>query len=317
MKRRFKIITVGVSPAWDVTCKAAGLEWGQHKVIDGMSCLPAGKALNISRALAWMGEKSVAAGLWGRSDLVQMLDAMRPLRRLVNVRMTPAAGATRQNITIVDTAHNRDMHLRNKSELATGGSLRLLRRDLSSIADAGSVCIFAGAMPPGKLTTDMLAIVKSCQRAGARIAVDTSGPALRKIINSGNVWLVKPNVEELRELLGTAVRDEPARLATAARQLLDKVEIVLISRGGKGVIVVTGGGAWQANALEKSARVVSTVGCGDYLLAGFLKGIRNNADACNALSTAIKAATIRALGRWRNDSWSAVQRAIQVEIRRL
>ncbi len=80
MKKTSKIVTVGLCPSWDTVCRFDGIEWGEHKLAGSSSCRPAGKALNISRALAWMGEENTAAGLWGRDDYEQMRKAMRELR---------------------------------------------------------------------------------------------------------------------------------------------------------------------------------------------------------------------------------------------
>ena len=79
MRTGGKIITVGLCPAWDIVCKGRGLDWGQHQMVNSTRCQPAGKALNISRALAWMGMETIAAGLWGQQDMEQMLKNMRPL----------------------------------------------------------------------------------------------------------------------------------------------------------------------------------------------------------------------------------------------
>ena len=64
MKKNPSIITVGLSPAWDITCRGKNLNWGGHENIDEQTITPAGKALNVSKALAWMGRESIAAGLW-------------------------------------------------------------------------------------------------------------------------------------------------------------------------------------------------------------------------------------------------------------
>lgn len=316
MGRKFSIITVGLSPAWDITCRGRGLDWGLHKDIDEQTIQPAGKALNISRALAWMGEKNIAAGLWGREDNEQMLKAMRSLRRFVKVKMTAVAGSTRQNITVVDTANNREMHLRNRSELASKKALRKLEADLRATVHKGSVCVFAGAMPQDELVGDVVRIIKSCRECGAKIVVDTNGDALKLIVETGAAWLIKPNVEELCELVGEQVGDNPAGLAKAGRKLLDRVATVLISRGQKGSVVVTKDGAWQGRCVGRR-RVLSTVGCGDYLLAGFLKGLKDKFDAGSALETAIKVATARAWGWTDKMSWLDAQSKIKGQVRRM
>ena len=340
-----KIVTIGLCPCWDMVCQLEGVDWGQHKVISSVSSRPAGKALNISRALAWMGTKSIAAGLWGREDYEQMAKAMQSLKSSVKVKMTAVDGSTRRNITVVDTVNNREMHLRAVSQLASKKALRKLEADLQATVNRlrraqssrNSVCVFAGAMPEKQLLGDVVRIISCCRRSGVKIAVDTSGDALREIVNSCpvrqiagscRVWLIKPNVEELRELLGEQIRDNAADLAKAGRKLLDKVEVVLISRGKKGSVVVTKKGTWQGQACTPPAflrkqeggcagrrRVLSTVGCGDYLLAGFLKGLKDKSDVGFALKTAIKVATARAWGWAEKMAWEDAEKSIEVSLR--
>jgi len=311
-----KIVTVGLCPSWDTVCRFEGIDWGEHKTVSSASSRPAGKALNISQALAWMGEENIAAGLWGRDDFEQMLRAMRSLGGLVKVKMTAVDGGTRRNITVVDTANDREMHLRNRSELASRKALRKLETDLRAIVHKGSVCVFAGVMPEDEFVGDVVRIIKSCRERGAKIVVDTYGDALKRILETGAVWLIKPNVDELRELLGEQVTDSPAGLVGAGRKLLDKVEVVLISRGRKGGVVVTKKGAWQGRCIGRG-RVLSTVGCGDFLLAGFLKGLKDKSDAGSALGTAIKVATARAWGWTEGKSWSRALREIKVAVERV
>jgi fructose-1-phosphate kinase PfkB-like protein len=187
------------------------------------------------------------------------------------------------------------MHLRNKNRLASAKTLKKLQADLEKIVHKGSICVFAGTMPDGGLLDDVVRIVEFCKSRGAKIVLDTSGQPLKEIINTGSVLLIKPNVEELRELLGGQVKDGPVSLAKAGRKLLDKVEIVLISRGAKGAVVVTKDGVWQGRCTGRE-EVFSTVGCGDFLLAGFLKAFSNGSGTGAALETAIKVATARAWG---------------------
>lgn len=316
MRVNSKIVTVGLCPSWDTVCRFEGIEWGEHKTVSSASSQPAGKALNISRALAWMRERSIAAGLWGRDDFEQMLKAMRGLKKFVKVKMTAVEGGTRRNITVVDTVNDREMHLRNRSELASRKALRKLEADLRTIVHKGGVCVFAGMMPEDEFVGDVVRIIKSCRRRDAGIVVDTYGEALKRILEAGGVWLIKPNVEELRELLGEQVTDSPAGLVKAGRKLLDKVEVVLISRGRKGALAVTKKGAWRSRCLGRG-RVLSTVGCGDFLLASFLKGLKDKSGADAALGTAIKVATARAWGWTEVKSWSRVLREIKVTVERV
>jgi 1-phosphofructokinase len=125
--------------------------------------------------------------------------------------------------------------------------------------------------------------------------------------------MIKPNVEELRELLGEQIKDGPVSLAKAGRNLLDKVEVVLISRGAKGSVVVNKNSAWQGRCVSRE-KVLSTVGCGDFLLAGFLKDTSNTSIA---LKAAIKVATAKAWDWTEKESWSNVKSRIQVQVERI
>jgi 1-phosphofructokinase len=307
-----RIVTVGLCPSWDAVYQLEGIDWGQHKTASSCVNRPAGKALNISRALAWMGQTNIAAGLWGRDDYEKMLKAMSALKKRVKVELTAVDGGTRRNVTVVDTAAAREMHLRSRSELASTKALKKLHADLRAIVRKHSVCVFAGKMPGSELMGDVIRIIESCRSRGARIVLDTSGPALSQIVRTGTVWLIKPNVEELCELLGEQVRDAPVSLAKAGRKLLDRVEVVLISRGKKGAIVVTRKGAWRSRSVGRG-RVLATVGCGDYLLAGFLKGLKDYSGTDAALKTAIKVATAKAWGREESTTWPRAKRQIKVE----
>ena len=313
MGKKAEIVTIGLSPAWDITCLGPEIEWGEHKVVSEVNTRPAGKALNISRALAWMGEKNTAAGLWGEQDYQQAREALEGLRKYISIGFTKVEGKTRQNITVVDTVKKREMHLRNKSELATKAALKKLRIDLQKIVTKKSVCVFAGAMPDEELLGEVVEIISCCRRWGAKIAVDTSGKALKRIVSASGVWLIKPNVEELSELVGERVRDTVASLVNAGRKMLERSEVLLISRGKKGAVVVSRDGTWYGRAVEGGGEVVSTVACGDYLLAGFLKGLKDKGDIGFALKQGIKVATSRALGWTESTGWPTAQRKILVD----
>ncbi len=316
MKPEGRIITIGLSPAWDVSCRGRGLDWGRHAQIDEQVVRPAGKALNVSSALAWMGCESTAAGLWGSEDHEQMCKIVARWGSRVQVRMTRAEGHTRLNVTVADTRGRREMHLRKKSELASTSSLRHLCSDLRRLVGRDDICVFAGAMPAGPLLKPVLASMRACRELGARLALDAHGPVLKAAVDAKLAWLIAPNVEELSELLGSPIPDTTAKLAAAGRSLLGKVEVVLISRGRRGAMVVTKAGLWSGHATGRG-RVIETVGCGDYLLAGFLAAVAQKRPARTALAQALKVATARAYGWTETQTWAQARKETVVSVQKL
>jgi 1-phosphofructokinase len=314
MESTGRIITIGLSPAWDIVCRGVRLDWGRHAEIDEQVVRPAGKAMNVSYALAWLGRASIAAGLWGREDAARMKQAVRRLGGSVQSRMTTVQGATRQNITVVDTARHREMHLRSESTLASEHSLRRLNADLAGFVRKGDICVFAGAMPGGLLLERVVELTRTCRDLKAHVVVDTHGPALAGIVEAGVADLISPNVEELSELLHRQVADTPAQLVAAGRSLLGKVEMVLVSRGEKGAVIVTSKGAWAGRSTTRHT-ALSTVGCGDYLLAGLLAALADGRGPSAALATALKVAAARAWGWTETRDWPQAHRDVLVSVK--
>ena len=308
-----KIITVGLCPCWDIICEGGNLSWSGHQRIDRQCCRPAGKALNIARALTWMQTHNKAAGLWGRDDYAEMLREIKPLQKYMKVRFTVVPGHTRRNVTVIDTKNRREMHLRSPSLLASESALKSLRVDLKHLVKANWLCVFSGSLPSEPYLPSVLSMVNDCRDRGAKIILDTSGKPLRDIVESGGLFLLKPNIAELQELIGKSIRNTPAALIKAGRTLLDRTEMILISRGAKGAVLVTKTRIWQAKSICRG-RVHSTVGCGDYLLAGFLHGFSQGRNRRSALQVGLQAATAKAYRFEHNLTWAQVRRTVQVNI---
>jgi 1-phosphofructokinase family hexose kinase len=314
MAGKEKMITVGVSHCWDTMCRGENLIWDSHEQRVEQSIQPAGKAINLSRTLAWIGRSSTITGLWGADDHRQMLRSLSPLRRFVKVKCTVVPGRTRQNITIVDTAKCREIHMRFPSELISTGTLKLLQRDLTKIVTRNSYCIWAGSMGPDQYQPEILRMLGICLDLKARLVIDTSGSILGQIVSNGNIWVMKPNVSELRSLLGENIADRPISLAKAGKQLLSRVRNVLISRADMGAILVTKGAVFRARCLNRQKKVHSTVGCGDALLAGFLHGLVSGSSKKLALRTALQAATAKAWDLTDSLTWNQARKSIKVDV---
>jgi 1-phosphofructokinase len=315
MKIQGNIITVGLAPAWDLTCRGNNLQWGEHPVLENQHKVPAGKALNISRALAWLGQKSIASGWWGQEDFDQMQAHLAQACPRIETQITPVKGFTRINVTILDQSQHKELHLRAPSSLVSQIAFDALQKDLQQHIQAHTVSVLAGALPGVSFKRRVLSLAQSClQASSTRLVVDAHGPVFQSLVDAGLPWLIKPNVAELGELLGTSVPNRLPSLIKAARTLTDRVPVVLISRGRLGALLVTQDHAWQGHCLDQG-RVVSTVGCGDYLLAGFLYGLKKHARPQTALATALKVATARAWAWTDQKNWTATQKQIRVEVK--
>ncbi|MEZ5906948.1 MAG: PfkB family carbohydrate kinase [Geminicoccaceae bacterium] len=111
---------------------------------------------------------------------------------------------------------------------------------------------------PDDLYARLAEVVK---KRGARLVVDTSGPALAAALGAG-VHLVQAEPGEFARLLGRDLGD-PAELAAAATELVasGSTELLAVTMGHEGALLATPDGIWRLGTPEVEAR--SAVGAGD------------------------------------------------------
>ncbi len=290
------LLTIALNPAIDRVLECPDFHIGGHQQVREIARLAAGKAPNVSRALAQLGSDSIATGFIGTHEVEffhnQLLEC-GPGRILCH--FIEVGGKTRENITILDSQRHIETHLRNRGFTIVEAEIDLLEKKLTHDLRPGDTAIFSGSLCEGITPQRYAQIVQHARAAGALLAVDASGPALAELVKH-KLWLIKPNLAELAELLGTALTNDPIAIAAKARPLLHKVDHILISRGPDGALLLNQNGLWSASAPPDPAdTVVRTVGCGDHLLAGFIAEFAAGSNLESALRTAVALATARAL----------------------
>lgn len=258
------IVTVTLNPSLDRTVEVDGLHRGRVIRAEGTHLHPGGKGVNVTRALLANGVASRAvlpvAGPEGE-QLVALLAAEQ-----VETVVVPVLGRTRSNITIAE----RDGTVTKINEPGaplTAGELDLVLERALAGARPGSWVVLCGSLPPGVDDDHYAVMTHRLARAGIRVAVDTSGPALARAVTAGPD-LIKPNAEELATAVGRQL-DSRAEVIDAARQLRAAgVGRVLVSLGAAGAVLVDDDGVTVGESVVAEPR--STVGAGDAFLAGFL-----------------------------------------------
>jgi 1-phosphofructokinase len=280
------IVTVTPNPSLDRAIALDGpLETGEVQRATGDRQDAGGKGINVSRALAAAGLETIALFPAAMTD---------PFIRLVEgsgvaARAVPVAGRVRSNITLVDpTGTTTKINLPGDASVAAAADL--LVTEIVEASAGASWLVLAGSLPPG-LGDDFFARVTRTvrQRCGANapfIAVDTSGAPLAGAVEA-HPDLIKPNGEELAELLGDEPGEDaehPAVALERARRLVpERVGAALITLGSRGALYVDADTALFAPAPKITVR--STVGAGDSSLAGFL--IADGGDPADRLASAV------------------------------
>jgi len=292
-----RILTLTLNPALDLTVEIGDLALGEVNRSEGLHSHAAGKGLNVAQVLADLGHELTVAGFLGDAN-PQPFEALFAQRGFVDAFIR-VPGETRSNIKLAERS-GRVTDLNGPGPVVDDQAQAALLARLEVIAPGHDAVVVAGSLPRGVTPQWLQGVLERLQQMGLKVALDTSGAALRAGLQTAP-WLIKPNTHELGEVLGTSV-ETPAEQAAAARQLLaDGVGNVVISQGEKGVNWFASGLALQA--LPPTVDIASTVGAGDSLLAGMVHGLLQASGPEQSLrtATAIAAMAVTQIGFGIND----------------
>ncbi|MFC9145408.1 1-phosphofructokinase [Streptomyces bacillaris] len=258
------ILTVTPNPSLDRTYQLPGLVRGTVLRATADRVDPGGKGINVSRAVAAAGHRTVAVAPMGGPEgalLARLLG-----EHGIEAAGVPVTGSTRINVTLVEPDTTLTKINAAGPELSAAEAEDVLEavRARSAAADWIACC---GSLPRGLPPQWYAELVARSHRAGARIALDTSGAALTAALREGPD-VIKPNAQELAEAVGRPLATVGDALK-AAEELRERgAGAVLASLGADGQLLVEASGAYFATA--RVATVRSNVGAGDASLAGFL-----------------------------------------------
>ena len=270
MNTPLSVICVTFNPAIDHTVFVDRLVPGTVHRATRSHRQAGGKGVNVATMLALGGVPVAVSGFLGEDNpsLFEKHFRTHGLRD----EFIRVAGETRTGIKIVDTSADQTTDLNLSGPRPTAAQCDALLATLLRHARPGLWFVLAGSLPAGLSLDFYTTLIRSLRAAGAKVAVDTSGPALSAAVAAG-IDLAKPNAHELAELLGTQPADFAATVAAARALRREKVPHLVVSLGHEGALFLTPDAELMAGA--PPVQVVSTVGAGDSLLAGFLNGLIN------------------------------------------
>ncbi|KAA0081842.1 1-phosphofructokinase family hexose kinase [Mycolicibacterium sp. P9-64] len=282
------ITTVTPNPSLDRTLRLPRMTLGQVNRATATMVEPSGKGVNVAIALHGAGVDVRAVLPVGGGAGIEICSLLDDLG--VEHVDVPIAGAVRSNVSLVE-ADGRSTKVNEPGPLLSGAEVDALCARASAGSGVAEWVLWAGSLPGGFTPQRFADAVADNRRAGSLVAVDSSGPALTRVISQHGDRLphmVKPNAEELAELAGrelTTLGD----VADAARVLLVRgVRTVLISLGHNGALLVDADLPEPLHGRSAARRVVNTVGAGDAFLAGWLAALDAAADPADALANALR-----------------------------
>lgn len=284
------IITLTVNPAIDLSVTLEELLPGDANRVQASRSDPGGKGINVSRALLELGCESLAMGCVSGARGRFIEQSLRELGIYTDFLHTP--GQTRTNITILDRKHDTTTTLNEPGPETDAHHVQSLLQRLKKQLKEGDWLVIGGSIPPGMTPHFYGEVITLASGLGVRCILDADGEPLMHGI-AAKPYLVKPNRSEVARLLGRIPRSKEP-LLDAAEQIHDTgVEVVVLSQGIQGAIMVSNEGAWRAYAPAVPA--ISSVGSGDAMVAGLVQVLSQGGSLEKALSVGAAAGAAAAL----------------------
>lgn len=280
------IATLTLNPTIDGSSEAETVRH-THKVRTSNERFdPGGGGINVARVLARLGcdvEAMYLAGGVTGPVLGGLLERAGIPKRCVEI-----AGDTRISLAVHEQETGKEYRF-----VPAGPELTFeeCQRCLDAVSQLScSWLVVSGSLPRGVPDDFYADIIDIAQMRNMRLVLDTSGRALKAALARGGVYLVKPSLGEMEQLVGTPLRDS-GRIIAEAKRVVESggAEVIAVTMGHQGAIMAHAGGVLTLPALAVEVR--SAVGAGDSFVAGMTHGLAMGRSLEDAFRLGIAAGT--------------------------
>jgi 1-phosphofructokinase len=288
-----RIATVSLNPAIDQTALVPNFAAGAVNRVEHEQSDAGGKGVNVASFLAQFGVPVAVTGILGENNIEPFVRLF--VEKGIVDRFVRLPGLTRVNVKIVDERQDRVTDI-NFPGLSVGtDDLARLNAAIDALAADTGWFVLSGSVPEGVPNTVYADLVRILKNRGKTVVLDASGSAFAAAIPTGPD-VIKPNIEELQELVGRNLAGHGDIIA-AAKQLIDRgIGLVAVSMGPDGALFVERGAA--VLAVPPNITVKSTVGAGDAMVAGIVTATLRGLDLADRarLATAFSLGALGEIG---------------------
>jgi 6-phosphofructokinase 2 len=250
-----------------------------------------GGGINVARVVRRLGGD--VAAIYPAGGMTGNL-----LRRLVeregvrSVAIT-VAEETREDFTVLDEKSGNQYRFVLPGSTLSEAEWTACLSSLDRMERMPAYVIGSGSLPPGVPEDFYARIARIAKLRGSRAVADTSGKALLKVLEEG-VYLVKPNLRELQELVDAPLPARDTQVG-ACRKIIGSgsAEIVVLTLGADGALLVTSDAAYVGRAPE--LQVVSAVGAGDSFVGGMVWKLANGGSVVESFRYGVAAGSAAVL----------------------
>jgi len=284
------IVTITLNPAIDKSTIVAEMVPEKKLKCNSPKFDPGGGGINVSRVLKRLNNKSTAiyfeGGFLGKY-FSQLINSENISTIPIEIKNN-----TRENFIVFDQKTNLQYRFGMPGPEINKIECTQLIKVIKQIKDIDYL-VLSGSMPPNFDENVVGEIAMLCEHKNAKFIIDTSGPALKNHL-SKNVFLIKPNINELASLVGLKsieIEDVP----NVAKEIIanEKCAAICVSLGANGAMLITKDRKYRI--VPPKVNTISTVGAGDSMLAGIVHKLSIGEDLPNAVKFGVSCGTAATL----------------------
>jgi 6-phosphofructokinase 2 len=251
---------------------------------------PGGGGINVSRVIKRLGEETLACALAGGTAGELLAKLLH--REKIPFHLTEIEDETRINFTVTEDSTGHQLRFLMPGPKIRREEWKRFIRDIVSIRPAPRLCVLSGSLPPGVPDDFYFRLIQIFKKKEIKCFLDASGRPLRAGMKAGP-YIVKPNLRELGQLTGKKLNSRELILKMARRLLKNDCEMITISLGDKGAMLVTEEKSFYA--LSPKVEPVSVVGAGDSMVAAMALKVAQGSSLSEILRFGVAAGTAAVL----------------------
>lgn len=261
------VATITLNPTVDVALVVDELLVDHKMLATAHRREPGGGGVNVARSLCRLGVDCTAVITTGGATGAELRSMLA--MEGVPAEPLPIRGETRESVSLRDVSTGNQYRIVIPGPMA--GDVRELVVEAAQRAATADIVVVSGRLNPG-LAADTYRRL-AAELEPATVVVDCPQPSLGEVVE-GRCALIKPSRRELSMLVG---RPLPAdrHVVAAAEEVFARGEVasVLVSLGADGALLARRDDPPLRYLPPPIAEVVSTVGCGDAMVAGVVAAL--------------------------------------------
>jgi 6-phosphofructokinase 2 len=271
------IVTLTLSPTIDLAFKSNEIRPIRKNRAADQRLDAGGGGINVARVLDELGAAAYAIYLAGGATgrvLNELVAKLGMAGKCIEI-----AGGTRISFTVFEEISGLEYRFVTEGSPLVEAEWQAAMSEISE-CNADYV-VASGSLPPNVPIDFYARLARVVRGKGARLILDTSGPALHAAISEGGIYLAKPSLGEFEMLTHRKIETDE-ELAEAATTLVrnGSVEHLAVTLGRDGALLASSAGTLRLRGPKVKAK--SAVGAGDSFVAGMTFALARGQDVENA-----------------------------------